>query len=60
MLIVFRFFAGVAGSTVITIGGGTIGDMFSAADRAPAMSVYSIGPLLVRIHNPSKTITFYI
>jgi multidrug resistance protein len=52
MLIVFRLLAGVAGSTVITIGGGTFGDLFSAAERGPAMAIWAMGPLLGPIIGP--------
>lgn len=39
MLIVFRFFAGCAGSAPLTLGGGTIADMFPPQQRAGAMAV---------------------
>lgn len=39
MLIGFRLLAGIAGSTVITIGGDIFGDMFSPAERGPAMAI---------------------
>ena len=41
MLIVFRFFAGAVGSTPITIGGGTFGDMFAPEERGSAIAIYS-------------------
>lgn len=46
MLIAFRFLAGCAGSIPITLGGATIGDMFSADRRGAAMAVWGMGPLL--------------
>jgi multidrug resistance protein len=46
MLIAFRFLAGCAGSTPITLGGATIGDMFSTENRGAAMAAMGIGPLL--------------
>lgn len=52
MLIVFRFFAGVAGSTPITIGGGTFGDLFSVEERGSAMAVWAMGPLLGPVIGP--------
>jgi MFS family permease len=52
MLIVFRFFAGVAGSTPITIGGGTFGDLFSVEERGSAMAIWGIGPLLGPVLGP--------
>ncbi|KAH7924032.1 MFS general substrate transporter [Leucogyrophana mollusca] len=44
--IVFRFLSGFAGSAPIACGGGVIGDLFSERDRASAMALYSIGPLI--------------
>lgn len=44
MLIVFRFFAGCAGSAPLTLGGGTIADMFPPEQRAGAMAIWSLGP----------------
>ncbi|CZR53517.1 related to multidrug resistant protein [Phialocephala subalpina] len=52
MLIGFRLLAGIAGSTVITIGGGTFGDMFTPKERVPAMSVWALGPLLGPVIGP--------
>jgi MFS family permease len=46
MLIVFRFLAGCFGATPMTLGGGTIADLLPPAQRARAMSIWSIGPLL--------------
>jgi multidrug resistance protein len=46
MLIVFRFFEGVAGSAAITIGGGTCADLFKQEERGRAMSYWSMGPLI--------------
>ncbi|KAJ1331730.1 MFS transporter DHA1 family multidrug resistance protein [Microdochium nivale] len=45
-LIVFRFFSGLTGSAALAIGGGIMGDLFSAEERGRAMSVYSLAPLL--------------
>ncbi|KAF9023698.1 multidrug resistance protein 4 [Hymenopellis radicata] len=45
-LIAFRFLAGFSGSAPIACGGGTIGDLFSERDRASAMALYSLGPLV--------------
>ncbi|KDQ31851.1 hypothetical protein PLEOSDRAFT_48881 [Pleurotus ostreatus PC15] len=45
-LIGFRFLSGLSGSAPIAIGGGSIGDLFSERDRASAMAVYSLGPLI--------------
>ncbi|KAF4625947.1 hypothetical protein G7Y89_g12215 [Cudoniella acicularis] len=46
MLIVFRFFAGCAGSTAPTLGGATIGDMFPREKRGAAMALWGMGPQL--------------
>ncbi|KAI5119904.1 hypothetical protein M0805_003708 [Coniferiporia weirii] len=45
-LIAFRFMAGLGGSAPVAIGGGVIGDMFAEQDRATAMAVFTLGPLL--------------
>ncbi|TFY82605.1 hypothetical protein EWM64_g1411 [Hericium alpestre] len=37
---------GWVGSAAIAIGGGVIGDLFSERDRATAMAIYSLGPLI--------------
>lgn len=43
-LTVFRLLAGMAGSAGPSIGGGTIGDMFSPERRGRAQALYSFGP----------------
>ncbi|OJA12253.1 hypothetical protein AZE42_04088 [Rhizopogon vesiculosus] len=45
-LIVFRFLAGLAGSAPIACGGGVIADLFAEHERASAMALFSLGPLL--------------
>lgn len=45
-LIVFRFFAGLGGSAPLSIGGGTINDLWAAEERGKAMAIYSLGPLV--------------
>ncbi|KAG2132064.1 major facilitator superfamily domain-containing protein [Suillus clintonianus] len=45
-LIVFRFLAGFAGSAPVAIGGGVVSDLFSERDRAWAMAVYNVGPVI--------------
>jgi multidrug resistance protein len=52
MLIGFRFLAGTFGSTPITIGSGTISDMFRTEERGAAMAIWSIGPLLGPVIGP--------
>jgi multidrug resistance protein len=42
----FRFFAGLGGSAPLAIGGGVLGDLFTAEHRGRAMSLYSLMPLL--------------
>ncbi|KAG8976550.1 hypothetical protein FRC05_003389 [Tulasnella sp. 425] len=44
-MLAFRFFAGLGGSAPLAIGGGTIGDLFSADNRGKALSVYTLAPL---------------
>ncbi|TDL29703.1 multidrug resistance protein 4 [Rickenella mellea] len=45
-LIVFRFFSGIGGSAPVTIGAGSISDLWNERERASAMALYSLGPLL--------------
>jgi MFS family permease len=45
-LIGLRFLAGFSGSAPIAIGPGTVGDLFAEKDRASAMALYSLGPLI--------------
>ncbi|KAL9105186.1 MAG: hypothetical protein Q9187_008775 [Circinaria calcarea] len=52
MLVAFRFFEGCAGSAVITMGGGTIADLFTQAERGVAISVWSMGPLMGPVVGP--------
>jgi multidrug resistance protein len=52
MLIAFRLLAGCAGASPLTLGGGTIADMFPPHQRAGAMAIYSMGPLLGPIIGP--------
>ncbi|KAF8748479.1 multidrug resistance protein 4 [Rhizoctonia solani] len=53
-LIVFRFFgkSGIGGSAPLTIGAGSIADLFHERDRAVAMSLFSLGPLMGPIIGP--------
>lgn len=44
VLIVFRFLAGCAGSSPITLGAGTIADIMPPEKRGAAMSIWMIGP----------------
>ncbi|KAH9478470.1 Efflux pump radE [Psilocybe cubensis] len=45
-LIGFRFLSGFSGSAPIAVGGGSVSDLFDARDRAKAMAMYNLGPLL--------------
>ncbi|MCJ1309978.1 hypothetical protein MMC25_003639 [Agyrium rufum] len=52
MLIGFRFLAGSAGSAVLTLGGGSVGDMFIQEQRGKAMALWSMGPLMGPVIGP--------
>ncbi|CAL1711150.1 unnamed protein product [Somion occarium] len=45
-LAVFRFLSGLGGSAPLSVGGGTLSDMFAAEDRGKAISIYSVAPLV--------------
>ncbi|KAH6659633.1 major facilitator superfamily domain-containing protein [Truncatella angustata] len=45
-LIAFRFLSGLGGSAPLAIGGGVLGDLFTAEERGKAISLYSLCPLL--------------
>ncbi|CBF87985.1 MFS transporter [Aspergillus nidulans FGSC A4] len=51
-LFAFRFLAGIGGSAPLAIGGGAVGDMWSAEERGKAMGVYTLGPLLGPVVGP--------
>jgi hypothetical protein len=46
MFLVFRFICGCAASGPMTIGGGTIADLYEAEGRGKAMALFGLGPLL--------------
>lgn len=48
----FRFIAGCAGSCPLTIGGGSIADMFIQEKRGGAMAIFALGPLLGPVIGP--------
>ncbi|KAG2038280.1 multidrug resistance protein 4 [Suillus americanus] len=50
--LIFRFLAGFVGSTPVTCGGGVVSDLFSERDRASAMALYFIGPLIGPVVGP--------
>lgn len=51
-LIVFRLFAGLAGSCPLTLGAATLADMISAEKRGAAMASWILGPLLGPVIGP--------
>ncbi|KAK2755572.1 hypothetical protein FQN54_006512 [Arachnomyces sp. PD_36] len=51
-LIVFRFFEGIAGSSPLTIGAGTLADMIAQEKRGAAMAAWALGPLLGPVVGP--------
>lgn len=51
-LIILRFFAGAFGSSPLTNAGGVIADMFPAAQRGLAMSVFAAAPFLGPVLGP--------
>ncbi|KAF8214119.1 multidrug resistance protein 4 [Mycena galopus ATCC 62051] len=51
-LLAFRFLAGISGSAPIACGGGVVSDLFSERDRAAAMAIYSLGPLIGPVVGP--------
>jgi MFS family permease len=51
-LCVFRFLAGTAGSTPLTLGGGSIADMYRQETRGAAMAAWVVGPLVGPVIGP--------
>ncbi|CAN6601665.1 probable drug/proton antiporter Yhk8p [Trichomonascus vanleenenianus] len=45
-LIVCRFFSGFGGSAPLSLGSGTIGDIWAPEERGKAMSIYTMAPVL--------------
>ncbi|OJA18265.1 hypothetical protein AZE42_05821 [Rhizopogon vesiculosus] len=45
-LIIFRFLAGFAGSAPIACGSNVVADLFVESERASAMAIYSLAPLI--------------
>jgi multidrug resistance protein len=52
MFLVFRFLSGCAASGPMTIGGGTIADLYEAQERGKAMALFGLGPLLGPVIGP--------
>lgn len=48
MLIIFRLVMGLSGCVPMTLGGGFIADLMSVEKRGTALTIWTIGPLLVR------------
>lgn len=46
MFMVFRFMCGVAAASPMSIGGGTIADLYRQEERGKAMALFGLGPLL--------------
>ncbi|KAJ7740046.1 major facilitator superfamily domain-containing protein [Mycena maculata] len=51
-LLGFRFLTGLSGSAPVACGAAVISDLFSERERASAMSVYSVGPLIAPVIGP--------
>ncbi|KIV95065.1 hypothetical protein PV10_02764 [Exophiala mesophila] len=51
-LLFFRVLSGIAGSCVITIGGGTIADLIVQEKRGGAMALFALGPLIGPVIGP--------
>lgn len=43
---VFRLMCGVAAASPMSIGGGTIADLYKQEERGKAMALFGLGPLL--------------
>ncbi|KAF4344525.1 major facilitator superfamily transporter [Fusarium beomiforme] len=52
MFLVFRMFAGCAASGPMSIGGGTVADLFPQEERGKAMALFTVGPLLGPVMGP--------
>ncbi|KAK0451313.1 MFS polyamine transporter [Desarmillaria tabescens] len=51
-LIIFRFFAGLGGSTPLAVGAGVLADVWKAEERGKAIAVYSLAPLMGPVIGP--------
>ncbi|KAF7325718.1 hypothetical protein MKEN_00422100 [Mycena kentingensis (nom. inval.)] len=51
-LLAFRFLAGLSGSAPVSCGGAVVSDLFDERERASAMALYSLGPLLGPVVGP--------
>lgn len=50
--LIFRFISGCAGSAPLTIGGGTLADLFPQEERGKMMGLFALGPLLGPVIGP--------
>jgi len=55
MFLVFRIIAGCAASGPMSIGGGTVADLFVQEQRGKAMALFAVGPLLGPVSYPPST-----
>ncbi|AEO63142.1 uncharacterized protein THITE_120949 [Thermothielavioides terrestris NRRL 8126] len=53
MFLVFRFLCGCAASSPMSIGGGTIADLYKAEERGKAMALFGLGPLVGPVVGPA-------
>lgn len=53
---VFRFISGCAGGTPMALGGATIADITSPAQRSIAMALFSLGPLIGPVSDPISSL----
>ncbi|KAF8333792.1 MFS polyamine transporter [Amanita rubescens] len=51
-LIAFRLLAGLGGSAPLSVGGGTLADMWRPEERGRAIAIYSLAPLLGPVLGP--------
>lgn len=58
-LLVCRFFAGLFGASPLVNSGGVIADMFGAAERGIAISVWAVAPFLGPVIGPIVSSTMY-
>ena len=49
MLIASRFVMGIASSVPVTVGGGFVADMMPMEKRGTAMTIWTVGPLMVSL-----------
>ncbi|CBF89260.1 uncharacterized protein ANIA_00547 [Aspergillus nidulans FGSC A4] len=59
-LLVFRLFAGISGSSPVTLGAGSVADMFARQERGVAMSIYGLGPLLDPVSGIAVILVFSV